>query len=151
MPKTFNVMCKEGDKIIAYATWEDTEDNRRILEEWSEFGYVETPDNYVQGYDGEWYLKGTEPEKPAPTAEEIRQARANAYANEVDPLMAEYNRKKTFGLFEGSEEAELLARIEAKVAEIKETYPYPEETLTESSSSNIIELSEIDINSILGE
>lgn len=57
--------------------------------------------------------------------EEMRQARADAYAAEVDPLMNEYNRKKTFNLFEEGEEAELLAKIEAKVAEIKEANPYP--------------------------
>ena len=58
--------------------------------------------------------------------EEIRQARANAYANEVDPLMAEYNRKKTFNLFEEGEEESLLAEVEAKVEEIKARYPYPD-------------------------
>lgn len=57
--------------------------------------------------------------------EEVRQDRANAYANEVDPLMAEYNRKKTFNLFEEGEEAELSAEIEAKVEDIKQRFPYP--------------------------
>lgn len=57
--------------------------------------------------------------------EEMRQARADAYASEVDTLMAEYNRKKTFGLFEEGEEEALLAEIEAKVEEIKARYPYP--------------------------
>ena len=58
--------------------------------------------------------------------EEMRQARADAYAAEVDPLMSQYNRKKTFNLFEEGEEEALLAEIEAKVAEIKARYPYPE-------------------------
>lgn len=58
--------------------------------------------------------------------EEMRQARASAYANEVDPLMSQYNRKKTFNLFEEGEEEALLAEIEAKVEEIKARYPYPE-------------------------
>lgn len=61
--------------------------------------------------------------------EEMRQARANAYASEVDPLMAEYNRKKTFNLFEESEEEELIKAIKDKVAEIKERFPYPEESI----------------------
>ena len=59
--------------------------------------------------------------------EEMRQARANAYASEVDPLMAEYNRKKTFNLFEEGEEEKLLAEINAKVEEIKQRFPYPVE------------------------
>lgn len=63
--------------------------------------------------------------------EEMRQARANAYASEVDPLMNEYNRKKTFNLFEEGEEEVLLAEIEAKVEEIKVRYPYPVEHIEE--------------------
>lgn len=78
-----------------------------------------------QAYDGNWYLSGFAPEKPAPTYEEVKATRASLYASEVDPLMAEYNRKKTFNLFAEGEEAELLAKIEAKVAEIKENNPYP--------------------------
>ena len=67
--------------------------------------------------------------------EEMRQARANAYASEVDPLMAEYNRKKTFNLFEEGEEEALLAEIEAKVEEIKARYPYPvEEELVDTET-----------------
>ena len=62
--------------------------------------------------------------------EEMRQARESAYRAEVDsPLMAEYNRKKTFNLFEDGEEEALLAKIEAKVEEIKARYPYPVEEL----------------------
>lgn len=57
--------------------------------------------------------------------EKIRKLRAEIYIAKVDPLMNEYNRKKTFNLFEEGEEAELLAKIEAKVAEIKEANPYP--------------------------
>ena len=58
---------------------------------------------------------------------EVEQTRASLYAAEVDPLMAEYNRKKTFNLFEEGEEAELLAEIEKRVAEIKENHKYPVE------------------------
>ena len=77
-----------------------------------------------QAYDGQWYLVGYAPEKPEPTKEEQQQARANAYAAEVDPLMSEYNRKKTFNLFEEGEEEELMKAIQDKVAEIKERFPY---------------------------
>lgn len=69
--------------------------------------------------------------------EEMRQARAEAYKNEVDTLMAEYNRKKTFNLFEEGEEEALLAEIETKVEEIKARYPYPEvEEITPNDSEN---------------
>lgn len=59
--------------------------------------------------------------------EEIRQARADAYKAEVDQLMAEYNRKKTFNLFEEGEEEALLAEVNTKVEEIKLKHPYPVE------------------------
>ncbi len=58
--------------------------------------------------------------------EEIKQSRAIVYAREVDPLMSEYNRKKTFNLFEEGEEEELIKAIQNKVAEIKERFPYKE-------------------------
>lgn len=77
-----------------------------------------------QAYDGSWYLAGYAPVKPEPTKEEQQKARANAYAVEVDPLMSEYNRKKTFNLFEEGEEEELMKAIQDKVAEIKERFPY---------------------------
>ena len=125
--KTFDIICKQDGEVVAYGTWEDTEENRQRLEEWSELGYQETSDKYVQGYDGKWYIEGTEPEKPAPTREEVQQSRANAYEAEVDPLMSQYNRKKTFNLFEEGEEEALLAEIETKVAEIKARYPYVSE------------------------
>lgn len=74
-------------------------------------------------YDGEFTLHNVEKDN-----EEAKQARANAYAVEVDPLMSEYNRKKTFNLFEEGEEETLKQEIQTKVAEIKERYPYNEST-----------------------
>lgn len=70
------------------------------------------------------YLEAVENPPYVPTNEEQRQFRANAYAVEVDPLMSEYNRKKTFNLFEEGEEETLKQAIQDKVAEIKERYPY---------------------------
>ena len=72
--------------------------------------------------------------------EEVRQARANAYRAEVDsPLMAEYNRKKTFNLFEEGEEEALLAEIEAKVEEIKQRFPYPVEPIEKIEELPVVE------------
>ena len=77
-------------------------------------------------YNGEFTLHNIEKDN-----EEIRKAREYAYRAEVDfSLMAEYNRKKTFNLFKEGEEESLLSEIEAKVAEIKQRYPY----LVEESS-----------------
>lgn len=80
--------------------------------------------------------------------EEMRQARANAYASEVDPLMSEYTRKKTFNLFDEGEEGELLAEIETKVAKIKENNPYPAEEPEPVEPEESLP-AEPDINSIL--
>ena len=55
----------------------------------------------------------------------IESIRASLYNKEVDTLMSEYNRKKLFNLFNEEEEEALLAKIETKVAKIKEENPYP--------------------------
>ena len=68
-----------------------------------------------------------EPEPHEPTREEVASIRAELYNKNIDPLMSEYNRKKTFNLFEDGEEDELLKAIENKVAEIKENHKYPVE------------------------
>lgn len=116
---------------------------REINQETKEYEVINQEDAKAKGwkqYDVEfemktskWYLVGYIPAAPEPTYEEVKETRANLYASEVDPLMAEYNRKKTFNLFEEGEEAELLAEIEKRVAEIKENNPYPvEEVLVEA-------------------
>lgn len=84
----------------------------------------------IEGTDKEFFLHNGEYVCEVPyeqQVEEMRQARADAYASEVDPMMSEYNRKKTFNLFKEGEEEALLKAIEDKVAEIKENNPYPVE------------------------
>ena len=71
--------------------------------------------------------------------EEVRQARASAYRADVDPLMSEYNRKKTFNLFEEGEEEKLLAEITAKVEEIKTRFPYPDKPVEEIEKLPVVE------------
>lgn len=95
---------------------------------------LKADEEIVQGYDGRYYFASQCPEKPAPTKEEQQKARQKAYKAEVDPLMAEYNRKKTFNLFEEGEEEALLAEVNAKAEEIKQRFPYPVEdsVLTEA-------------------
>lgn len=64
-----------------------------------------------------------------PTHEEVRQMRARAYQEEVDPITAHISRLRDEEQTEEvvAEIAELMAERTAKVAEIKEQYPYPEE------------------------
>ena len=82
-------------------------------------------------YNGSWYLTGYTPKKPEPTDEEQRQARANAYAVEVDPVTAHIQRlRDTNPITEEVEQeiAKLIAERSTKVAEIKQRYPYSEDT-----------------------
>ena len=71
--------------------------------------------------------------------EEVRQARASTYRAEVDPLMAEYNRKKTFNLFEEGEEEKVLAEINAKVEEIKTRFQYPVKPIEKIEKLPVVE------------
>lgn len=66
------------------------------------------------------------PEPPAPTEEEQREKRARAYQAEIDPITAHIQRLRDEDS-DSEEIAELLTERSAKVAEIKERYPYPEE------------------------
>lgn len=69
------------------------------------------------------YLESVENIKPEPTDEEQKQARANAYLQEVDPITAHIQRLRDE---EGEEEKikELIEQRKQKVEEIKERYPY---------------------------
>lgn len=101
-------------------------------------GDIVTEENYTEAaiwcrennatieQQGNLYVIVEVPEPPAPTYEDVKKIRASLYRDEVDPLMAEYTRKKTFNLFEEGEEESLLRRIENKVEEIKNNNPYPE-------------------------
>ena len=82
-----------------------------------------------QAYDGNWYLAGYAPAKPAPTKEEQQKARENAYKAEVDPITCHIQR-----LGDEEQTPEVIAEIaslveerKAKVEEIKQRYPYVSE------------------------
>ena len=86
-------------------------------------------EDYAQ-YEGEFILKE---DIPAPTDEEIRQLRAQAYLAEIDPITAHISRLRDE---EQTEEVitEISALIEEralKVEEIKERYPYNEQDITD--------------------
>lgn len=85
--------------------------------------------NHNNGYEiqetGEALL-AIQPDPYVPTDEEQRQARANVYAVEVDPITAHIQRLKDQDPVPEVEIAELIAEREAKVQEIKERFPYSE-------------------------
>ena len=72
-------------------------------------------------YDGEFMLHDIEKDN-----EEMKQARANAYAVEVDPITAHIQRLKDQDPVPQGEIDELIAERDAKVEEIKEKFPYKE-------------------------
>ena len=126
---------------------------------------IETPENsYVTGYtiDGNKIVPvfSTLPKPLPPTKEEQRQARAEAYRQEKDPITCQIN-----SLRDEEQTPEVIAEIaslveerKAKVAEIKARYPYPveeseviedglqrEETEVEETSEPVIELYSMEI------
>lgn len=67
----------------------------------------------------------------APTKEEQEQARANAYAEEIDPLHARKARKTILGEWTDEDEAEYVAKVKELSAEIVARYPYATDPITE--------------------
>jgi len=80
--------------------------------------------------DGVYEIKAI-PEPPAPTKEQQEQARANAYAAEIDPLHARKARKTILGEWTDDDETEYVAKVKELSAEIAERYPYPTDPITE--------------------
>lgn len=93
--------CLIYDEVV-----EDTEHNK---------------EDYAQ-YEGEFLLKE---DIPAPSIDEIKALRAEAYLIEVDPITSHIQRLRDE---EGTEQeiAELINERASKVEEIKQRYPYPE-------------------------
>ena len=82
-----------------------------------------TVDDYEQ-YQGEYLLKS---DIPAPSVEEQKEKRAQAYQIEVDPITAHIQRERDEAEPDEDKIAALIAERAEKVAEIKARYPYPEE------------------------
>lgn len=118
----------QNDKIAFVADTREELENMPCIT----FDKIEETDKTYFLHNGEYVCEVPYEQQ----VEEMRQARANAYASEVDPLMAEYNRKKTFNLFEEGEEEALLAKVEAKVENIKQRFQYQAE---ESENEEMIE------------
>ena len=75
-------------------------------------------------YNGEYILKQ---DIPAPTMEEQKEKRAQAYLLEVDPITAHIQRLRDKAEPDEQRIEELLEERDAKVAEIQARYPYPKE------------------------
>lgn len=74
-------------------------------------------------YNGEYLLKS---DIPAPSEEEQKEKRAQAYLLEVDPITAHIQRERDEAEPDKEKIAALIEERNQKVQEIKERYPYPE-------------------------
>lgn len=90
---------------------------------YKEIGMVEM--DVEQAYNGDWYVEGYAPVQPAPTIEEQKQKRADAYQLEVDPITSHISRLRDEENPDEDKIAELIEERAEKVAEIQEKYPYP--------------------------
>lgn len=82
-------------------------------------------------YNGNWYVAGFAPVKPAPTHEEVSQIRASEYQAKVDPITAHISRLRDK---EQTEEvvveiADLIAERNALVEQIKAEHPYNDKNI----------------------
>ena len=91
------------------------------------FDYTEM--DVEQAYNGNWYVAGYAPEEPAPTEEEQRKKREQAYTLEVDPITCHIQRLSDEEQTPEIEQeiADLKVERSEKVDEIKKRYPYPVE------------------------
>ena len=111
---------KEG-KIIAIS--DSDSEFKFLVKDGVESDPNHTCDDYEQ-YNGEYLLKS---EIPAPTEEEQRQKREQAYTQEVDPITCHISRLEDEEQTPEIEQeiAELKQERSEKVEEIKQRYPYP--------------------------
>jgi coenzyme F420-reducing hydrogenase delta subunit len=80
-----------------------------------------------QGYDGIWYVAGCAPQQTVEEKNEaIKRTRANLYAELIDPLHAEKQRKVVLETWTETDEAEYVEQVKALTAKIQEENPYIE-------------------------
>lgn len=81
-----------------------------------------------QAYNGQWYVAGYAPVQPEPTIEEkneaIRQTRASLYAELIDPLHAQKQRKVVLGEWTEEMEEEYVNNVKNITEEIRSKNPY---------------------------
>ena len=78
-----------------------------------------------EAYNGQWYVKGYAPEKPAPTYEEVDQARIQYRQEHIDDKTIARMRKQANGTWTDEDEQAYLALDAEVTAYIEEHFPYP--------------------------
>lgn len=85
-------------------------------------------------YRGELHFKNDVPEKEIIT-EKQKERRAQAYLIEIDPITAHIQRERDEEIPDEEKISALIAERAEKVEEIKEKYPYPEDTVANGDQS----------------
>ena len=78
-----------------------------------------------QAYNGQWYVKGYAPEKPAPTYEEVDRERVLYRKEHIDDRTLARQRKQANGTWTEEDEQEYLKLDSEVTAYIEEHFPYP--------------------------
>ena len=79
-----------------------------------------------QAYNGNWYVEGYAPEKPAPTHDEIKELRKQYRQQHIDDNTAERSRRQANGTWTEADEEAYLALDAEVTAWIEENLPYPD-------------------------
>ena len=116
---------EEGNEIGQH---EETQFVPTYTEETVDEAIKEYADSDIEkAYTGEYYLAGFAPQQPVEEKNEaIKQTRANLYAELIDPLHAEKQRKVVLGTWTNADEAEYVEQVKALTAKIQEENPYVE-------------------------
>jgi hypothetical protein len=80
-----------------------------------------------QAWNGDWYLYGYVPEKPAPTYEEVDKMRVEYRKAHIDDRTIARMRKTANGTWTEEDEQAYLELDAEVTAYIEENYPYPVE------------------------
>ena len=119
---------EEGNKIGQH---EETQFVPTYTEETVDEAIKEYAENDIEkAYTGECYLAGFAPQQSVEEKNaQTKETRANLYAELIDPLHAQRQRKTITGEWTESDEAEYVAQVKALTQKIQDENPYVELTV----------------------
>ena len=116
---------EEGNEIGQH---EETQFVPTYTEETVDEAIKEYADSDIEkAYTGEYYLAGFAPQQPVEEKNaQTKETRANLYAELIDPLHAEKQRKVVIGTWTEADEAEYVAEVKRLTQKIQDENPYVE-------------------------